>query len=115
MLDVALGKNCYKNLYKADLTKKTSIKDNVYDVAICAGLFTHGHLDSSAIDECFRVIKKGGLFVSAIRAQVWEDLGFRVKFSSLEESGKIEFIKFEFKENYTNGSRDGRYVIYRKL
>jgi len=114
MLRVSEQKDCYQDLMCADLTKKTQIPDRTYEAVICAGLFTHGHLDASCIDECLRIVQTDGLFASAIRAQTWKTMGFEKKFTNLESENQIELVKKDLLENYKDSKeRDGVYVIFR--
>ncbi len=84
--------------------------------AISSGMFTHGHLDATCLDEIFRIIKPTGLFACIVRIQVWDAMGFNDKFTSLESKGKIERLTDEFDTNYENADqKEGRYLVFRKL
>jgi predicted TPR repeat methyltransferase len=116
MLAVADKLNVYGDLKLADLTKPTGIPSANYDAAVCAGLFTYGHLDSTCLEEIFRVIKKGGLFAAAIREQIYEEMGFLEKFTQWENSGQIKTLCKQSKDNYENANKnDGIYLVLQKL
>lgn len=85
MLDVAMGKGCYRDLIVADLTRKLDIKTGTYDGIICAGTFTHGHVGPEAMDELLRVAGSGALFVLGINAEIYESGGFMAKFEEFSE------------------------------
>ena len=57
MLDL-VPKDIYKNLNKFDLNKPLKYKDNTYDIVMCVGTFTYGHVKADALDEFIRIIKK---------------------------------------------------------
>ena len=100
----------------ADLTKPTDIPTAEYDAAICAGLFTYGHLDAECLDEIFRTIKSGGFFAGAIRQQIWEEMGFHEKFTAWEKDQRIKTLSSESMDNYENANKnDGLYIVVQKL
>jgi predicted TPR repeat methyltransferase len=116
MLAIAQKRGVYQDLRLADLTQPTSIPSAHYDGAICAGLFTHGHLGSSCIDEIFRTIKSGGVFAAAIREQIWTEMGFCSKFTQMEKNQEITILSKENMDNYKNdGANDGIYLVIQKL
>jgi predicted TPR repeat methyltransferase len=116
MLEIAKKRGVYQNLRLADLTQPTSIPSAHYEGAICAGLFTHGHLGAGCIDEIFRTIKAGGVFAAAIREQVWNEMGFCSKFTQMEKNQEIAILSKENMDNYDNtGANDGIYLIVQKL
>lgn len=115
MIRKAKTKHCYQKLYQEDLTSRTCISDQTYHAAICAGLFTYGHLDASCLDECLRMVRIGGYFASAIRLQIWESMGFKQRFSEWEADGVITLIHKDMRENYENAeAKDGVYTIFQK-
>ncbi len=115
MLAVAGKRGIYKNLINADLRKKLDIAEGTYDAALSSGMFTHGHLDATCLDEIFRIIKPGGLFACVVRIQVWETMGFEEKFAGLEKAGTISRLDDEFDTNYDKSSKkDGRYLVFQR-
>ena len=54
-------KNIYKTLDKVNLNNPLKYKNNTYDVVMCVGTFTYGHVKAHALDEFIRIIKKKGL------------------------------------------------------
>lgn len=116
MLDVAKGKNIYRRLIQADLSVATDLPSQEYDAAMSAGLFTYGHLDAKCLDEVFRAIKPGGLFVSAIRRSIWEEYGFLDKFTDWERDQQVKILSKELADNYSNvNNNDGIYLVALKL
>lgn len=116
MLEVAAKRDIYRRLLNVDLRATLDIKTGTYDAAISSGMFTHGHLDATCLDEIFRIIKPGGRFACVVRIQVWDNMGFNEKFSRLEREGKIKRLDDEFDTNYENADqKEGRYLVFRKV
>ena len=81
MLDVAMGKGCYRAAIATDLTGPLDIPDETYGGITCAGTFTFGHVGAEAIDELIRIGRSGALYVLGINAGVYESGGFAAKFN----------------------------------
>lgn len=77
MLAQARRHGVYRQLFAADLTKRTSIPDNVYDAVISVGAFGNGHLKAGALPHFIRLVKPGGHLVIYVNARpfVAEDYG----------------------------------------
>lgn len=71
MLEQARARGVYRNLDKADLTRRLDIADDAYGAAICVGTITDGHVGPEVFDELVRVVRPGGLVVATV-AHVWE-------------------------------------------
>ena len=56
-----IPKNCYEEIEQIDLNKPLNIKNDIYDVIMCVGTFTFGHVKPHALDEFIRISKKKGL------------------------------------------------------
>ena len=56
MLDL-VPQGIYKKIEKIDLNKPLKFKDNIYDVIMCVGTFTYGHVKPQALDELIRTTK----------------------------------------------------------
>ena len=98
MLDL-VPKNIYKSLNNVDLNKPLKYKDNTYDVVMCVGTFTYGHVKAHALDEFIRVIKKKGLICFTINEGIYEEYGFDKKINELTNS-KTWNVKEFFKSDY---------------
>ena len=51
----------YKKIEKVDLNKLLKFQDNTYDVVMCVGTFTYGHVKHQALDELIRITKNKGM------------------------------------------------------
>ena len=98
MLDL-IPHDVYQKLERVDLNTNIEFKDNTYDVIICVGTFTYGHVKAHALDELIRIIKNKGLFCFTINEGVYEEYGFDKKIKELSDN-KFWNIKEFFKSNY---------------
>ena len=92
-------KNFYKNLEQIDLNKPIQIKNNTYDVVMCVGTFTFGHVKAHALDEFVRIVKNKGFVCFTINEGIYEEYGFDKKIDELKKN-KSWNIKEFFKSNY---------------
>jgi len=98
MLDL-VPQNTYKEIEKIDLNKPLKFKNNIYDVVMCVGTFTYGHVKPHALDEIIRITKNKGLICFTINEGIYEEYGFDKKIKELTKN-KLWNIKEFFKSNY---------------
>ena len=98
MLD-RIPPNIYNVLKKVDLNQKLEFKNNTYDIVICVGTFTFGHVKAHALDELIRVTKNKGLICFTINEGIYKEYGFDKKIKKLSDD-KIWNLKELFKSNY---------------
>jgi len=89
----------YKKLDKVDLNKTIEENDNFFDVVMCVGTFTFGHVKPPALDEFIRITKNKGLICFTINEGIHEEYGFDKKIDQLRKDNKWKEIEF-FKSNY---------------
>jgi len=89
----------YKKIEKVDLNKLLKFKDNTYDVVMCVGTFTYGHVKTQALDELIRIIKNNGLICFTINEGIYEEYGFDKKIKELSDK-KYWKVKEFFKSDY---------------
>lgn len=90
MLEVAAKKGIYRKLEPADLSKPIAIPDNAYDVCLCVGTLTGGHVGPvPALAEFVRVVKSGGLIVATVKESVWTTGGYEAEVRRLEETSSV--------------------------
>ena len=104
MLAEARSKGVYRNLYERDLTKEVRDTDAPYDALICIGIFTHGHLGPSALDNLIPLVKQDGYFVVGINAKFFIEQGFEEFFAQLSKEGLITEPHFEKVHVYASDS-----------
>ena len=98
MLDL-VPQNIYQKIEKIDLNKPLKYKNNIYDVVMCVGTFTYGHVKPHALDEIIRITKNKGLICFTINEGIYEEYGFDKKIKELTKN-KLWNIKEFFKSNY---------------
>ena len=98
MLDL-IPKNIYKKIEKIDLNKSLKFETNKYDVVMCVGTFTYGHVKPQALDELIRITKNKGLICFTINEGIYEEYGFDNKIKELSDN-KLWNVKEFFKSNY---------------
>ncbi|KAI8665405.1 Methyltransf-11 domain-containing protein [Fusarium sp. Ph1] len=64
MLRVARRTGIYRSLSVADLSRRLDIPDQSYDVVVCVGTLTQGHVGPGAFDGFVRVVMPGGFIVA---------------------------------------------------
>ena len=103
MLDVARKAGVYRSLDTADLSGPIAHGDASYDVVVCVGTMTQGHVGPQAIDEFVRVATKNGFIVATVLDAIWEDGGYRTKVEGLERDGKVKVLSSSV-EDYRRGA-----------
>ena len=91
--------NLYQNLYKIDLNKKISFKDNIYDAITCVGTFTYGHVHPPALNEMTRICKNGGNISFTINVGIYQEYGIDKKIDEMSKKGIWKIEQF-FKSDY---------------
>ena len=94
-----IPKNIYKKIEKIDLNKPLKFETDMYDVVMCVGTFTYGHVKPKALEELIRIIKNGGLICFTINEGIYEKYGFDKKIKELSKK-KLWNVKEFFKSNY---------------
>ena len=94
-----IPKNIYKKIEKIDLNKPLKFKTDMYDVVMCVGTFTYGHVKPKALEELIRIIKNGGLICFTINEGIYEKYGFDKKIKELSKN-KLWKVKEFFKSDY---------------
>ena len=98
MLDL-VPQGTYKKIEKVDLNKTLKFVDSTYDVVMCVGTFTYGHVKPEALDELIRITKDKGLICFTINEGIYEEYGFDNKIKELSDN-KSWNVKEFFKSNY---------------
>lgn len=103
MLSVAAKAGVYRELGAADLSKPIEKGDATYDVLVCVGTLTHGHVGPTpALGEFLRIIKSGGLVVATVLEDIWESGGYKAEVERLQTDGKVEVLETGL-EDYRRG------------
>ena len=94
-----IPKDIYKKIEKIDLNKPLKFEAESFDVIMCVGTFTYGHVKPKALDELIRITSNGGLICFSINEGVYEKYGFDKKINELTKN-KLWNVKEFFKSNY---------------
>ena len=98
MLDL-VPQDVYKKIEKVDLNKHLKFKNNTYDVIMCVGTFTYGHVKPQALDELIRITKNKGFICFTINEGIYEEYGFDNKIQELSNNKSWDVKEF-FKSDY---------------
>ena len=98
MLDL-VPQDVYKKIEKVDLNKHLKFKNNTYDVIMCVGTFTYGHVKPQALDELIRITKNKGFICFTINEGIYEEYGFDKKIKELSNNKSWDVKEF-FKSDY---------------
>jgi trans-aconitate methyltransferase len=71
MLQIAAGRNAYRQLLAADLTAPVPGPGGAYGGSVSAGTFTSGHVGPEAIPELVRILQPGAVVAWVIASSVW--------------------------------------------
>ncbi|MEC4818649.1 MAG: class I SAM-dependent methyltransferase [Scytonema sp. PMC 1069.18] len=67
-------------------------QDNQYEVTVCCGVFTSGHVYPNALEELIRITKPEGLLLISTRKSYYENTDFQTTCDRLQEEGKVQLI-----------------------
>ncbi|KAJ4178263.1 hypothetical protein NW767_014906 [Fusarium falciforme] len=103
MLQIAERSGAYETLSVSNLSQRLDIPDQTYDVVVCVGTMTQGHVGPEAFDEFTRIVKPGGFIISTVRDNFWKMNGYEDKVKSLDKAGKLKLVSAEL-EDYRRGA-----------
>ncbi len=89
MLAVAARKGVYDRLDQGDLAARLPFEDGRFAAAVCAGVFTTGHVGPEGLDDLLRVVRPGGILVLTVKDTIWAG-GFADRIETLAAGGRIE-------------------------
>ncbi|KAM3421392.1 hypothetical protein BST61_g1788 [Cercospora zeina] len=115
MLDVARDKDLYRKLSTADLNEPLLIVDGTYDIVMCVGTLTKGHVGPKVLSELVRVAKPGGgLIVATVHDEIWESGGYKAEVEQLGSGGAVKMLSTNGFGLIEGQSKGGRMVVLRK-
>ena len=112
MIDIAISRG-YRSLFLGNLNESLPLESNSYDAALCVGVFTHGHVGPSRLEELTRVIKPEGLVCFTVNEDVYESYGFDKVIKELEAKKVWEILEFTMQDYMTKKNVMGFYCVAR--
>jgi SAM-dependent methyltransferase len=92
MLEIARGKNAYRELHHAFLGEPLPFADGRYAAAVSTGVFTAGHVGIEGLPELFRVVRADSLIVLTVKLTVWES-GFADYLTRCDSDDVIRIVE----------------------
>ena len=116
MVAVAARLNIYGTL-RGEVDLSQALDDyppNMYDVVICGGVFTFGHVPPQGLEQLVYLCRAGGIVILSTRTTYYDATDFQALSDQLIEAGRIELLQVIRDAPYTS---DGyaHYWIYRCL
>jgi ubiquinone/menaquinone biosynthesis C-methylase UbiE len=116
MLEIAKQKKIYSRLICQSLNETIKLRSNQFELVVCTGVLTSGHVGPNSIQELIRVVKPQGYFVCSIAESIFKKNGFKKEIENLTEIAKVEFISKQFIALPKNkNSAKSRLYILQKL
>ena len=84
--------NIYQTVELIDLNEPLKYNDNDFDVIICVGTFTYGHVKAHALDEFIRVTNKNGYICFTINEGIYTEYKFDKKINELSKNKSWEIL-----------------------
>ncbi|TCK19834.1 class I SAM-dependent DNA methyltransferase [Pseudonocardia endophytica] len=113
MLERARATGAYRTLATADLTQPIDAPDGRYDVVVCVGTLTHGHVGPAVLGEFARVTKPGGVVVATVLDDIWEPGGYRAEVDRLAAGDVVEAVSTDVTPYRAGQGVDCRMVVLR--
>ena len=88
MLEEAQRKGVYRDSRQMVLGEGLAYGTDSFDAVISVGVFTTGHAPAHSFDELVRITKPGGFIVFSLRANLYEEDGFKEYQTAMEEGGQ---------------------------
>ena len=84
--------NIYQTVELIDLNEPLKYNDNDFDVIICVGTFTYGHVKARALNEFIRVTNKNGYICFTINEGIYTEYKFDKKINELSKNKLWEVL-----------------------
>jgi predicted TPR repeat methyltransferase len=84
MLEVARTKGCYRTLFTGNILTGLDVTPGIYQGAVSAGTFTHGHVGPEGINTMLDAVRPQGWVVFSVNATHYQAAGFADKMAQLK-------------------------------
>ena len=108
-------KRGYRHLLSGSLNERLPLADDSYDACLCVGVFTHGHVMPSGIDELIRITKTGGLICFTVNEGVFTDYGFDEALKNYSDRGIFDILHCEKSDYMIKKDVKGYYCLAKLL
>ena len=113
MLTIARSKKIYKKLMCQSLNETIELRSKQFELIICTGVLTSGHVGPSALHELVRILKPQGFFICSIAESVYKKNGFEKEIKNLKNLVSIKSISKAFVAlpNNKNSAKSRMYIL----
>ena len=116
MLEVAAKTGVYRELMPGNLAGPIDVPESTYDVVVCVGTLTGGHVGPvPALKEFVRVLKPGGLVVSTVKELVWSSHGYEGEVKRLEDEGSVNVLSTDSVPYRQGQGVNAKMLVMRKI
>jgi predicted TPR repeat methyltransferase len=113
MLAKAKETGVYRRLAPADLSRPLPVPADSYDVVVCVGTLTHGHVGPGAFGEFVRLARPGGTIVATVLDDIWDSGGYRAEVDRLAQMAMVEVASTDVVDYRKAAKVDARMVVLR--
>ena len=85
MLAVAQREGRIDEAFLRDLNESLEMEAECYDMLVCTGTFTHGHVEAGCLPELLKLLVPGGRLVCTVHRDIWDEGGFGTGLLTLTE------------------------------
>ncbi|CAH0047182.1 unnamed protein product [Clonostachys solani] len=114
MLAAARQKGVYRELEEANLNERIRKPDGSYDLVVCVGTLTVGHVGPDVLREFARVAAPSGLIVATVHSGIWESKGYKAEIEKLRDAGTVQVASTDEFGLVEKASTGGIMVVLRK-
>ena len=116
MLAVAQREGRIDEAFLRDLNESLEMEAECYDMLVCTGTFTHGHVEAGCLPELLKLLVPGGRLVCTVHRDIWDEGGFGTGLLTLTEQRVAVVRSREMGCLFADENEpSGWYVVVQKL